>query len=189
MQVSLSSVWPPAGPLDGGTILTIGGTGFDGLGRGAGALCQLGGQVAVPATWRAADDVRITVPPAPGGVIGSVALSLTLNGREYAPRCSCSRTCAHSADGSCDDGGADAATALCTFGTDCADCGVRCDQPTTRLVYYTYYEQPVLAQLAPATGPVSGRQLVTVVALGLQNYGALRDARCMVAPTAHSNRH
>ena len=126
--------------------------------------------------------MRLVAPPAAGGVIGSVPLSLTLNGHEYAPRCSCRRTCDHSDDGSCDDGGTGSSTALCPLGSDCDDCGVRCDQPAARLVHYTYYEQPVLAQLQPTTGPVFGRQLVTVVALGLQNYGSLREARCMVAP-------
>ena len=43
---------------------------------------------------------------------------------------------------------------------------------------FSYYAHPVLAQLQPTTGPVGGRQLVTVAAHGLDNYGTLSDARC-----------
>ena len=42
---------------------------------------------------------------------------------------------------------------------------------------FSYYAHPVLAQLQPTTGPVGGRQLVTVAAHGLDNYGTLSDAR------------
>lgn len=37
----------------------------------------------------------------------------------------CEHSCSTAADGECDDGGPAADSALCAFGTDCADCGVR----------------------------------------------------------------
>ena len=35
----------------------------------------------------------------------------------------CSNTCRFAGDGECDDGREGAQTSLCTFGTDCTDCG------------------------------------------------------------------
>ena len=37
----------------------------------------------------------------------------------------CTNTCEYASDGECDDGGPDALYDSCSFGTDCADCGVR----------------------------------------------------------------
>ena len=37
----------------------------------------------------------------------------------------CENTCEFAFDGQCDDGGPDANTSLCEFGTDCSDCGAR----------------------------------------------------------------
>ncbi len=37
----------------------------------------------------------------------------------------CADSCAYPSDGECDDGGSGAATELCAYGTDCADCGPR----------------------------------------------------------------
>ena len=38
---------------------------------------------------------------------------------------SCSNTCAYAGDGECDDGGPNSLYAVCTYGTDCTDCGPR----------------------------------------------------------------
>lgn len=37
----------------------------------------------------------------------------------------CTNTCAYPNDGECDDGGAGSVTSLCTYGSDCGDCGSR----------------------------------------------------------------
>ena len=39
----------------------------------------------------------------------------------------CTDTCRWAGDGECDDGGAGASYAVCAYGTDCMDCGVRED--------------------------------------------------------------
>ncbi|KAL1496721.1 hypothetical protein AB1Y20_014314 [Prymnesium parvum] len=39
----------------------------------------------------------------------------------------CDNSCAHDADGACDDGGAGAEYAACDFATDCDDCGATCE--------------------------------------------------------------
>eukprot|EP00966_Prymnesium_polylepis_P071379 1658197-Prymnesium_polylepis.1 len=179
-QPTISAVWPRGGPVAGGTMLTLAGIGFDGLGRGAGALCMVGGELAVAATWTTAESALCVAPAAPGATAGDAILSLALNGDEFVPRCRCLRTCAQGGDGVCDDGGAGAATAQCASGTDCDDCGVRCDAPpSVSLAAFAYFEQPTLAQLQPSHGPVRGGHLVTVVALGLANHGTIADARCL----------
>ena len=37
----------------------------------------------------------------------------------------CEDTCLWAGDGECDDGGTGSTTDLCTWGTDCTDCGIR----------------------------------------------------------------
>ncbi len=37
----------------------------------------------------------------------------------------CENTCEYADDGECDDGGPDSITSICTFGSDCGDCGPR----------------------------------------------------------------
>ena len=58
----------------------------------------------------------------------------------------CERTCAHSADGACDDGGPGATYGLCSLGTDCADCGAR----QTQLPGFSCPANPA-ASASPAT--------------------------------------
>jgi hypothetical protein len=41
-------------------------------------------------------------------------------------QCSCDDTCIYAFDGECDDGGTDSDTSICSVGTDCYDCGMRC---------------------------------------------------------------
>ena len=50
-------------------------------------------------------------------------------------------------------------------------------------VRFSFYEPPILVQLRPASGPVAGSQLVSVVAIGLENHGGTMDARCMFGDT------
>ena len=38
---------------------------------------------------------------------------------------SCEDSCIYANDGVCDDGGDNATTTLCDYGTDCTDCGAR----------------------------------------------------------------
>ena len=42
----------------------------------------------------------------------------------------CTNACTYAYDGDCDDGGPGADTSLCSFGTDCGDCGPRSGMPT-----------------------------------------------------------
>ena len=45
----------------------------------------------------------------------------------------CTNACEYASlalNGRCDDGGPDSESGLCTFGTDCSDCGTRFDTPT-----------------------------------------------------------
>eukprot|EP00966_Prymnesium_polylepis_P274933 6352771-Prymnesium_polylepis.1 len=42
----------------------------------------------------------------------------------------CIDTCTHASDGDCDDGGAGSEFGMCTFGSDCTDCGERHSQET-----------------------------------------------------------
>lgn len=37
----------------------------------------------------------------------------------------CSNTCTYAYDGACDDGGSGSSYSVCSYGTDCADCGTR----------------------------------------------------------------
>ena len=141
-------------------------------------LTMLAG-VTTPATWATGGQAKCVTPAALNGTTSTSVIALSLNGIEAEPRCSCDSSCTYAADGSCDDGGDGSNSSLCGIGTDCRDCGVRCDRPSDALVRLQYYEHPAMAQLAPSRGPVSGHQLVTVVALGLEAYGGVEDARCM----------
>ena len=50
------------------------------------------------------------------------ATALGISGDAYAQ---CTNTCSTSYDGECDDGGPGSLYSICSYGTDCNDCGVR----------------------------------------------------------------
>lgn len=49
----------------------------------------------------------------------------------------CSNVCSYAFDGDCDDGGPDSDFSVCSYGSDCADCGVR--DPGSSGYYSGYY--------------------------------------------------
>jgi len=45
-----------------------------------------------------------------------------------------------------------------------------------------YYPHPTLVQLQPSRGPATGAQLITIVVLGLEAFGSLSEALCLMTP-------
>ena len=43
-----------------------------------------------------------------------------------------------------------------------------------------YYPNPTLVQLQPSRGPAAGAQLITIVMLGLEAFGSLSEALCLM---------
>jgi hypothetical protein len=73
----------------------------------------------------------------------------------------CSNTCQFQGDGECDDGGLDTSVLDCTFGTDCANCGVRVlNSPSARDCATTSAPTPatvsVTTQVLVPLGSVAG---------------------------------
>ena len=152
---TLSALQPAGGPIDGGTRIVVSGVGFDGL-RGATSARCLFGDTGLEATVATAIDCS---PECSGGRPSTEA---TLRAGAVAE-------CAAPAAAAVGD--ALVFLSLNGFEFDTA-------APPLPAARFSYYAHPVLAQLQPTTGPVGGRQLVTVAAHGLDNYGTLSDARC-----------
>merc|ERR1712098_657785 len=60
------------------------------------------------------------------------SLNRTVDEPEPTTLYSCLDTCTYDGDGQCDDGGSGSMYSLCTYGTDCTDCGYR---------YSSYYRR------------------------------------------------
>ena len=141
----LSRLWPTAGPVLGGTNVTVSGTGFAGLVGLHTATCRFGADTFTPAYFQNDTYVLCTTPPRRRGLIthpvGRAAFALALNGQDY-----------HSAAAA----SADVANVNSNSGA----------------ATFTFYAA-ALHSIAPTCGGLHGGQLVTVHGRGFDSLGGL----------------
>ena len=150
---TLSSILPSGGPVAGGTRLYVRGTGLLAYARAAPAVCLLSHPIAAEVNASDPIDVypnRTAHATRPTSTLARCRAPPSLDG---APRVVPVRIALNG----------DEFHPLAT---------------ATTGPFFNYYDPPTLVQLQPAHGPTSGRQLVTVVALGLRRHGTMRDALC-----------
>jgi hypothetical protein len=82
----------------------------------------------------------------------------------------CSNTCEDADDGFCDDGGEDSDYDVCTFGSDCRDCGPRTssdiEQPSTSGTLHVENQSTNLSIGAVSAGPCGSAESKPVVFQG-----------------------
>ena len=83
-ELRVERIYPRGGPVDGGTLVTVTGSGFAELDHGSGLACQFGDEPLAPATLSSSSRLTCHSPPHAGA---TVVVRITNNGdREQTSR-------------------------------------------------------------------------------------------------------